>query len=45
MSRVGSNAKPATTSGKTSKPAPTAWKDRLAAEDYDELVNTFRVFD
>jgi Ca2+-binding EF-hand superfamily protein len=45
MSRVGSNAKPATTSGKTSKPVPTAWKDRLAAEDYDELVNTFKVFD
>ena len=31
--------------GKSSKPAPTAWKDRLTGEDYDELVNTFQVFD
>ncbi len=31
-------AKPATS-------APTAWKDRLAAEDYEELKTTFEVFD
>ncbi len=40
-----SNAKPATSSGKASKPAPTAWKDRLNAEDWDELKQTFEVFD
>lgn len=40
-----SAAKPATSSGKASKPVPTQWKDRLAPEDWDELVNTFQVFD
>jgi Ca2+-binding EF-hand superfamily protein len=45
MSRVTSTAKPATTSSKVIKTVPTAWKDRLASEDYDELVNTFQVFD
>ncbi len=25
--------------------APTAWKDRLLAEDYEELKSTFEVFD
>jgi Ca2+-binding EF-hand superfamily protein len=45
MSRVASNAKPATPSAKTPKAVPTAWKDRLTAEDYDELVHTFQVFD
>jgi Ca2+-binding EF-hand superfamily protein len=45
MSRVTSTAKPATTSSKVTKTVPTAWKDRLAAEDYDELVNTFQIFD
>jgi Ca2+-binding EF-hand superfamily protein len=45
MSRVTSGAKPATPSAKTAKPVPTAWKDRLTAEDYEELVHTFEVFD
>jgi Ca2+-binding EF-hand superfamily protein len=46
MSRVqASNAKQATSSAKTPKAVPTAWKDRLAAEDYEELVHTFQVFD
>ena len=40
-----SGAKPATNSGKQSKPAPTQWRDRLTAEDYEELKNTFEVFD
>ena len=40
-----STAKPATNSGKQSKPVPTAWKDRLLAEDYEELKHTFEVFD
>lgn len=40
-----SAAKPATSSGKSGKPAPTAWKDRLNAEDWDELKTTFEVFD
>ena len=44
MSR--SNVKPQTNSGKTpSKPAPTAWKDRLTAEDYVELRYAVDVFD
>lgn len=30
-----STAKPATSSGKASKPAPTQWKDRLNAEDWE----------
>lgn len=46
MSRVAaSNAKAATPSAKTAKVVPTAWKDRLTAEDYEELVHTFEVFD
>lgn len=40
-----STVKAATSSGKTAKPVPTAWKDRLAAEDYEELKQTFQVFD
>ena len=40
-----SNVKPATSSGKQAKAVPTAWKDRLAAEDYEELKHTFEVFD
>ena len=40
-----SAVKAPTNSGKVSKPAPTQWKDRLAAEDYEELKNTFDVFD
>lgn len=40
-----SNAKAPTNSGKTSKPVPTQWKDRLLAEDYEELKHTFEVFD
>lgn len=40
-----STTKPATNSGKVSKPVPTQWKDRLAAQDYEELKNTFEVFD
>lgn len=40
-----SGAKPATSSGKASRPAPTQWKDRLRAEDYEELKQTFEVFD
>lgn len=40
MSRAKTNAppstvKPPTNSGKASKPVPTAWKDRLAPEDYE----------
>lgn len=45
MSRVTSTAKPATSSAKTPKVVPTSWKDRLTAEDYEELVHTFEVFD
>jgi len=40
-----SNVKAPTSSGKVTKPAPTAWKDRLNQEDWDELKNTFDVFD
>jgi Ca2+-binding EF-hand superfamily protein len=40
-----SNAKAPTNSGKVVKPVPTAWKERLNAEDWDELKNTFDVFD
>ena len=40
-----SAVKAPTNSGKVSKPAPTQWKDRLAAQDYEELKNTFDVFD
>ena len=39
-----SGIRPAGGSGKISKPS-TAWKDRLAPEDYEELKNTFEVFD
>lgn len=37
-----STAKPATSSGKVK---PTTWKERLAAEDYEELKATFDIFD
>lgn len=40
-----STVKPASGSGKVSKPVPTAWKDRLLAEDYEDLKQTFEVFD
>jgi Ca2+-binding EF-hand superfamily protein len=40
-----STVKPATSSGKQVKAVPTAWKDRLNTEDYDELKQTFEVFD
>lgn len=46
MSRANaSTAKPATSSSKITKAVPTAWKDRLTHEDYEELVHTFQVFD
>jgi len=38
-------AKAATTSGKVAKPALVSWKDRLTAEDYEELKQTFDIFD
>jgi len=38
-----STAKAPTSSAKIAK--PTAWKDRLNGEDYDELKHTFEVFD
>lgn len=41
MSRSSKNAPAA----KAPAPAPTAWKDRLVAEDYEELKTTFEVFD
>lgn len=41
MSRTSKNQPAA----KPAPPAPTAWKDRLAPEDYEELKNTFDVFD
>lgn len=37
--------KPMTTSGIVSKPAPTSWKDRIPAEEYENLRNTFNIFD
>jgi len=40
-----SAVKAPTNSGKVTKPTPTQWKDRLTAEDYEELKNTFDVFD
>ncbi len=40
-----STVKPATSSGKQTKAVPTAWKDRLRPEDYEELKHTFEVFD
>jgi centrin-1 len=43
MSRA---TKPVTTSSsKVTKPVPTNWKDRLDPADYEELKNTFEVFD
>jgi len=39
-----SRAKP-TTSSKASKPVPTNWKDRLDPVDYEELKQTFEIFD
>ena len=43
MSRA---TKPVTTSSsKTTKPVPTNWKDRLDPADYEELKQTFEVFD
>lgn len=36
-----STVKPSSGSGKVAKPVPTAWKDRLLAEDYEELKQTF----
>lgn len=44
MSRA-SQAKPATSSVKVAPKALTSWKDRITAEDYEELKNTFDVFD
>jgi centrin-1 len=46
MSRAASSTvKPATSSKVTSKPAPTNWKDRLDQQDWEELKQTFEVFD
>lgn len=46
MSRATNNpVKPATSSKVTSKPAPTNWKDRLDQQDWEELKQTFEVFD
>lgn len=42
MSRT---AKSQTSSAKVVKAVPTQWKDRLSPEDYDELKQTFEVFD
>jgi len=39
-----SRAKPATSS-KATKPVPTNWKDRLDPVDYEELKQTFEIFD
>lgn len=36
--------KTSTVSGKA-KPVPTLWKDRLETQDYDELKQTFDIFD
>jgi Ca2+-binding EF-hand superfamily protein len=43
MSR--SSKVPAANTPAPSKQAPTSWKDRLTPEDYEELKNTFEVFD
>lgn len=40
-----STVKPSGGSGKVAKPVPTTWKERLLTEDYDELKQTFDVFD
>jgi centrin-1 len=46
MSRATSNpTKPTTSSKIPSKPALTNWKDRLEPQDYEELRQTFEVFD
>jgi len=40
------SSKPQQAPQATVKPTgSTSWKDRLAPEDYEELENTFRVFD
>jgi len=39
-----SQAKPAATQGAKAT-GPLSWKDRLTTEDYEELKNTFNVFD
>jgi len=44
MSRA-SQVKPATTSSKVQPKPLTSWRDRILPEDYDELKNTFDVFD
>ena len=43
MSR--SNIKAASGSEKVKKPTPTAWKDRLNPDDYEDLKQTFEIFD
>lgn len=40
-----SRAKPATTSSKVTPKPSSNWKDRILPEDYEELKNTFEVFD
>ena len=40
-----SRTKNPTNSGKVNKSVPTQWKDRLSVEDYDELRQTFEIFD
>jgi centrin-1 len=40
-----STVKQPTSSGNVKKPVPTQWKDRLNTEDWDELKQTFEVFD
>lgn len=42
-----SKSKPSTNSASkvVAKPVPTAWKDRLNQQDWEELKNTFEVFD
>jgi Ca2+-binding EF-hand superfamily protein len=45
VTQSNSTIRPASGSGKVAKPVPTAWKDRLLAEDYEELKQTFEVFD
>lgn len=43
MSRTSKPQAPTTNT--PSKAVPTAWKDRITAEDYEELKSTFEVFD
>ena len=45
MSRASTNTKPATSSKVSPKPALTNWKDRLDPEDYEDLKQTFEIFD